>query len=271
MAMQTTPRLQRVPHLAVQTPPKTQRAPHLVAVKKPSCQQLAPHLDLQTAPPLQRVSHMGLSRPTRPRAAACSPGPPYVQLHDLPAADRRRGETAAVPTRHVCGRSRSQERRVAGRSTHGAPSLPRRPGSHPPPPLRAPGLRLSRLQAAGPARPLLRAHSPPWRPPQPSGGRVAAWDKTAQPWLRSGRGLKEGGAPGGRVRGGRSREKEASQLFGLMSHARVHIQCKVKILNTLQFITCKVQNFHAATAQKAKTPMSGNVFLEFRYTPFFVY
>lgn len=37
-----------------------------------------------------------------------------------------------------------------------------------------------------------------------------------------------------------------------MSHASVHIQCKVKTLKTLQFITCKVQNFHAATAQNKR-------------------
>lgn len=35
-------------------------------------------------------------------------------------------------------------------------------------------------------------------------------------------------------------------------NASVHIQCKVKTLNTLQFITCKVQNFHAATAQNKR-------------------
>lgn len=129
-------------------------------MKTPPWQQLAPHLDLQTASPLQRVSHLGLSRPTRPRAAACSPGPPYVQLHNLPAAGRRRGETAAVPARHVCGRSRgrSQERRVAGRSTHGTPSLPAAsrlapasPAECPrPPPLAAAGRRPSPASPQGP-------------------------------------------------------------------------------------------------------------------------
>lgn len=41
-------------------------------------------------------------------------------------------------------------------------------------------------------------------------------------------------------------------MFRLMSHVSVHIQCKVKTLNTLQIITCKVQNFHAATAQNRR-------------------
>lgn len=146
----------------------------------------------------------GSGRPTRcPRAVAGSPGPPHIQLHDLPAAGRRRGEAAAVPARHVCGRSRgqSQERRLGGRSTLGTPSLPQRPGSRLPPPLRARRLRRSWLQAAGPARLLLRARWPPWRPPQPSGGRVAARDKKPRRRRfaltdRSGRGWREGGAPG---------------------------------------------------------------------------
>lgn len=241
--MQSPPRLQRVRHLAVQTPPCQQRAPHLDLQTPPRLQR-APHLGgaevaqaaagtlssradaalpaaagtppgRADAAPAAACTPPGLADavpygrgcpaplvPARPKG---SPGPPYVQLHDLPAAGRRRGEAAAVPARHVCGRSRgrSQERRVGGRSTHGAPSLPRRPGSHPLPRCLPPGLRLSWLQATGPARPLLRARSPPWRTPQPSGGRVAAWDKTAQcgrlpatEW--SGRSQREGGDPDGR-------------------------------------------------------------------------
>lgn len=138
-------------------------------------------------------------RPTHcPRVDAGSPGPPNIQLHDLPAAGRRRGEAAAVPARHVCGRrrGRSQERRLGGQSALGTPSLSQRPGWSLPPPLSAPGLRLSWLQAAGPARPLLRAHSPPWRPPQLSGGRVAERDKKPNRTAGASR-LRSGSRQGG--------------------------------------------------------------------------
>lgn len=179
------PALQWVPHLAVQMPP----CPEVGT--PPGLADTAPAAPIP--PGLAHATPAAAGRPTHcPRAVTGSPGPPHIQLHDLPAAGRRRGETAAVPARHVRGRSRSQgrgrgrsrsqERQLGGRSTLGTPSLPQPPGSRLPPQLRAHSLRLSWLQAAGPARPLLRVHSLPWRPPQPSGGRVAARDKKPQRW-----------------------------------------------------------------------------------------
>lgn len=214
LAMPTPTPLQQVPHRALPTPPRLQQVAHRAVKSQPQAAAGTPSSRADAAPAaagsppgLADAAAAGVP-PTCPRAAAGSPGPPYVQLHDLPAAGRRRGEAAAVPARHVCGRRPGPRPGAAGRrpehtrstepsaASRLAPASPAECPSRPPP-LAAAGRR------PGPARPLLRARSPPWRPPQPSGGRVAAWDKTAQRWRftateESGRGLREGGVSGGR-------------------------------------------------------------------------
>ena len=55
-----------------------------------------------------------------------SPGPPHVQLHDLAAAGRRRGEAAAVPSRHVRRLRRHSPPSLPGRGRRASGGSPRR-------------------------------------------------------------------------------------------------------------------------------------------------
>lgn len=178
------PALQWVPHLAVQMPP----CPEVGT--PPGLADTAPAAPIP--PGLAHATPAAAGRPTHcPRAVTGSPGPPHIQLHDLPAAGRRRGETAAVPARHVRGRSRSQGRGPGPEPEPGAaarrpehtrnaepPAASRFAPASPatcsrPPPLVAAGRRPSPASAQGPLASMAAATTV-WRTGRREGQKAAA-------------------------------------------------------------------------------------------------